>query len=161
MSNDFRYRVLMTSTGPRDALSRIQALPSWLAGQVAARGRGLVGDAIAAEGLRLPQHAVLAAVAAYGPVAQADLGRRTGIDGKDLVGLLNQLEVAGLVVRGLDPADRRKNAVTLTAAGVMTLDRCTRLAEDANARLLAPLTAAEARQFTSLLRKVHKASEVA
>jgi DNA-binding MarR family transcriptional regulator len=149
----------MTATARTDALARVQALPSWLAGRVATRGRSLVGAAIAAEGLRLPHHAVLATVAAYGPLAQADLARRTGIDGKDLVGLLNQLETMGLLVRLPDQADRRKNAIMLTRAGTGALDRCTRLAEDANARLLAPLTAAEARQLTTLLGKLCAAGE--
>jgi MarR family transcriptional regulator, lower aerobic nicotinate degradation pathway regulator len=158
-SNDLWYGAPMAVTTRTDALARTQALPSWLAGQVAARGRRLVGAAIAAEGLRLPHHAVLATVSAHGPLAQADLARQTGIDGKDLVGLLNQLETAGMLVRLPDQADRRKNAIMLTGAGTRALDRCSRLAEDANAELLAPLTAAEARQLTALLAKLCAAGE--
>ncbi|MCX5194174.1 MarR family transcriptional regulator [Streptomyces sp. NBC_00249] len=139
------------------ALAHIQSLPSWLVGRVAARGRGLVADAIAAEGLKLAHHAVLAATAEYGPLAQADLGRRLAIDPKDLVGLLNHLQAAGLVVRTPDPADRRKNAVTATEAGLATLTRCATLAETANAELLAPLTPAERGQLVTLLTRLHEA----
>ncbi|WP_030295014.1 MarR family winged helix-turn-helix transcriptional regulator [Streptomyces katrae] len=142
----------------KSALAHIQSLPSWLVGRVADRGRSLVAEALAAEGLRLGHQAVLAATAEYGPVAQADLGRRLGIDPKDLVGLLNHLEAAGLVLRAPNPADRRKNAVTLTPAGASTLTRCASLAETANADLLAPLTPAERTTLMALLTRVHEAS---
>ncbi|MEV6791604.1 MarR family transcriptional regulator [Streptomyces sp. NPDC051320] len=146
----------MTRTERLHALEHIQSLPSWLAGRVAARGRSLVAEAIAGEGLKLPQHAVLAAVAEYGPVAQADLVRRLAIDAKDVVLLLNHLEKSGLVVREPDPRDRRKNAVTVTPPGVRTLKRCAELAEQANAELLAPLSAAEREQLMALMVRVHQ-----
>ncbi|MFB7741175.1 MarR family winged helix-turn-helix transcriptional regulator [Streptomyces sp. NPDC056132] len=139
------------------ALQHIQSLPTWLIGRVASRGRSLVGDAIAAEGLKLMHHAVLAATAEYGPVAQADLGRRLAIDPKDMVGMLNHLQQAGLVLRTPDPADRRKNAVTVTPKGTAVLARCGRLAASANAELLAPLSPDEQHQLMALLTRVHEA----
>ncbi|RSS98556.1 MarR family transcriptional regulator [Streptomyces sp. WAC07149] len=139
------------------ALGHIQSLPIWLVGRVASRGRGLVADAIAAEGLKLMQHAVLAATAEYGPVAQADLGRRLAVDPKDMVGILNHLQEAGLVLRTPDPADRRKNAVTVTPEGEAVLARCATLAEAANEQLLAPLTPAERDTLMALLARVHEA----
>lgn len=143
------------------ALAHIQSLPSWLAGRVAARGRSMVADALAEEGLKLSQHAVLAAVAEHGPLAQAELVRRLGFDAKDVVLLLNHLQDAGLVLREPDPRDRRKNAVTATPAGLRTLERCARLAERANAAFLAPLGAAEARQLMDLLGRLHAAQDPA
>jgi DNA-binding MarR family transcriptional regulator len=125
---------------------------------VAAHGRRLVADALADLGLKLPHHAVLAAVSQHGPLAQADLGRRLEIDPKDLVLLLNHLEAAGLVVRAPDRQDRRKNAVTITATGARTLARCGRLAEQANAELLEPLDEDEQRQLRALLTRVHEAA---
>lgn len=139
------------------ALQRIQSLPSWLVGRVAARARGLVADALAAEGLKLMHHAVLAATAEYGPVAQAELGRRLAVDPKDMVGILNDLQQAGLVLRTPDPADRRKNAITVTAEGTAALTRCAALAEAANAELLASLTPDEQNQLMALLSRVHEA----
>ncbi len=138
-------------------LQHIQSLPSWLVGRVAARGRGLVADAVATEGLKLLQHAVLAAVAEYGPVAQAELGRRLAVDPKDMVGVLNHLQGAGHVLRSPDPADRRKNAVTVTPEGAAALARCAELAEAANAELLAPLDPDEQRQLMALLERLHAA----
>ena len=143
------------------ALQYIQSLPTWLVGRVAARGRGLVTDAIAGEGLKLAHHAVLAATAEYGPVAQADLGRRLAVDPKDMVGILNHLQGEGLVLRSPHPSDRRKNAVTVTPEGADVLSRCGALAEAANAELLAPLTPDERKQLMSLLARLHEAGESA
>ncbi|AYG79414.1 HTH-type transcriptional repressor NicR [Streptomyces hundungensis] len=139
------------------ALQRIQALPSWLVGRVAARGRSLVAEALAGQGVKMLHHAVLAAVSEFGPVAQADLGRKLAIDPKDLVGVLNDLQADGLTLREPDPRDRRKNAVTVTPAGRDLLERCATVAEAANAELLAPLTPAEARRLIALLTRLHEA----
>ncbi|MGW0750778.1 MarR family winged helix-turn-helix transcriptional regulator [Streptomyces sp. NPDC002587] len=141
------------------ALQRIQSLPTWLVGRVAARGRAMVADAIAAEGLKLMHHAVLAAAAEYGPITQADLGRRLAVDPKDMVGILNHLQEAGLVLRAPDPSDRRKNAVTVTPDGTAVLTRCAALAEAANAELLAPLTPDEQKQLMAALARLHEAAE--
>lgn len=104
-------------------------------------------------------HAVPAAIAEYGPVTQADLGRRLAVDPKDMVGILNHLQGEGLALRAPDPADRRKNAVTVTPEGAAALTRCAALAEAANAELLAPLTPEEQKQSTALLTRLHEAAD--
>lgn len=132
----------------------IADLPSWLLGRAAARGRGLVAAALADEGLRMWHHAVLAAVAERGPIAQAALGRSLAIDPKDMVGILNDLQADELVSRAPDPDDRRKNAITVTPDGLVLLERCRRLAARANEELLAPLAADERTHFLALLRRI-------
>ncbi len=135
-------------------LPAIRSLPSWLLGRAAARGRALVADALAAEGLKMWHHVVLSAVRDLAPVAQADLGRSVRLDPKDLVGILNDLQSSGLVVREPDPNDRRKNAVSLTTDGTRLLKRCEKAAREANEELLAPLSAAERDQFMGLLIRI-------
>ncbi|MGW3204436.1 MarR family winged helix-turn-helix transcriptional regulator [Streptomyces sp. NPDC001135] len=135
-------------------LPAIRSLPSWLLGRAAGRGRALVADALAAEGQKMWHHVVLSAVRDLQPVAQADLGRSVGLDPKDLVGVLNDLQSAGHVVRAPDPRDRRKNAVSLTDGGARLLARCEKAARAANDELLAPLSATEREQFTSLLIRI-------
>lgn len=135
-------------------LPAIRSLPSWLLGRAAARGRALVAEALAAEGMRMWHHVVLSAVRDLAPVAQADLGRSVGLDPKDLVGVLNDLQAASLVLREPDPRDRRKNAVRLTDEGERTLRRCEEAARRANAELLAPLSQQERERFTSLLIRI-------
>ncbi|MET9575004.1 MarR family transcriptional regulator [Streptomyces massasporeus] len=135
-------------------LLAIRSLPSWLLGRAAARGRALVAEALAAEDMRMWHHVVLSAVRDLAPVAQADLGRGVRLDPKDLVGVLNDLQSAGLVLREPDPKDRRKNAVSLTERGARLLKRCEKAARAANDELLAPLSAAEREQFTALLLRI-------
>ncbi|MFI1166172.1 MarR family winged helix-turn-helix transcriptional regulator [Streptomyces sp. NPDC020801] len=135
-------------------LAAIRSLPSWLLGRAAARGRALVAEALAVEGLRMWHHVVLSAVRDLAPVAQADLGRSVGLDPKDLVGVLNDLQSAGLVVREPDLRDRRKNAVSLTEEGGRLLTRCEKAAREANDTLLAPLSSAERKRFMDLLIRI-------
>ncbi|WP_328979145.1 MarR family winged helix-turn-helix transcriptional regulator [Streptomyces canus] len=135
-------------------LPAIRSLPSWLLGRAAARGRALVAEALAAEGMKMWHHVVLSAVRDLAPVAQADLGRGVRLDPKDLVGILNDLQSAGLVLRAPDPTDRRKNAVSLTDEGARLLKRCEKVAREANDELLAPLSVAERAQFMSLLIRI-------
>ncbi|MFJ8046850.1 MarR family winged helix-turn-helix transcriptional regulator [Streptomyces luteogriseus] len=135
-------------------LPAIRSLPSWLLGRAAARGRALVAEALAGEDMRMWHHVVLSAVRDLAPVAQADLGRGVRLDPKDLVGVLNDLQAAGLVVREPDPKDRRKNAVSLTERGARLLKRCEKAARAANDELLAPLSAAEREQFMAMLLRI-------
>ncbi|MGW5664731.1 MarR family winged helix-turn-helix transcriptional regulator [Streptomyces sp. NPDC003758] len=135
-------------------LPAIRSLPSWLLGRAAARGRALVADALAAEGMKMWHHVVLSAVRDLAPVAQADLGRGIALDPKDLVGILNDLQAAGLVLREPDPRDRRKNAVSLTEEGARLLKRCEKAAREANDTLLAPLSPAERDRFMDLLIRI-------
>ncbi|MGX5211471.1 MarR family winged helix-turn-helix transcriptional regulator [Streptomyces violaceus] len=135
-------------------LPAIRSLPSWLLGRAAARGRTLVAEALAEEDMRMWHHVVLSAVRDLGPVAQADLGRKIGLDPKDLVGILDDLQSADLVLREPDPKDRRKNAVSLTVRGGRLLKRCEKAARAANDELLAPLSAAERERFTDMLRRI-------
>ena len=135
-------------------LPAIRSLPSWLLGRGRRRGRALVAEALAGEDMRMWHHVVLSAVRDLAPVAQADLGRGVRLDPKDLVGVLNDLQSAGLVVREPDPKDRRKNAVSLTERGARLLKRCEKAARAANDELLAPLSAAEREQFMAMLLRI-------
>jgi DNA-binding MarR family transcriptional regulator len=95
-------------------LPAIRSLPSWLLGRAAARGRALVAEALAAEGMKMWHHVVLSAVRDLAPVAQADLGRSVRLDPKDLVGILNDLQTAGLVVREPEYANRTPGTAART-----------------------------------------------
>ncbi|MBB4711341.1 DNA-binding MarR family transcriptional regulator [Streptomyces luteogriseus] len=140
-------------------LPAIRSLPSWLLGRAAARGRALVAEALAGEDMRMWHHVVLSAVRDLAPVAQADLGRGIRLDPKDLVGVLNELQAAGLVVREPDSKDRRKNAVSLTEQGARLLKRCEKAARAANDELLAPLSAAEREQLMEMLLRISATAE--
>ena len=136
------------------APERLRALPSWLLNQAALAAQRVVGDGLSAVGAHRSHYAVLAALDEFGPASQAALGRRCGIDRSDMVALVDVLSREGLVGRRPDAADRRRNVVTITAAGrrrLRTLDTLVGRLQDA---LLTPLSAAERDQLVALLRRV-------
>ena len=65
-----------------------------------------------------------------------------------------RLEQGAGVDRQPDPADRRRNVVTLTAAGKRYLEEIQRHADTAQDELLAGLSGAERRQLNELLAKL-------
>jgi DNA-binding MarR family transcriptional regulator len=74
-------------------------------------------SALAPLGLR-PRHLVaLTVLRDHGEGTQQGLAAALQIDRTNLVGLLNDLETAGLIERRRDVDDRRRHIVELTAAG--------------------------------------------
>ena len=136
------------------ALRRVAGRPTWLLSRANARAQGLLADAFAAEGLRGYHFRLLAALDQYGPASQADLGRHTGIDRSDVVATLNDLVASGLAEREPDPADRRRNVVTITRRGAGTLERLDVVLDAVQDVMLAPLTPAERKTFVRLLAKL-------
>ena len=148
-TNDPGYRSAMES-----APTRLRALPSWLINQTAIPAQRLVAAGLAERGASRQQYALLAALDERGPASQAALGRSGGIDPSDMVALVNDLVARGLVARTPDPADRRRNVVTITAAGQRRLEQLDAAVAELQDDLLAPLTASERDQLTRLLTKL-------
>lgn len=137
-----------------DPPERMRRLPSWLASQLARRGAALVGESLAQEGVGRQHFAVLTSLAEQGPASQAALGRRLWIDRSDLHALITELDRDDLIARVRDPEDRRRNIVTLTAAGKSLLKRLDKRVDAAQTALLEPLSAAERRELVRLLDRV-------
>ncbi len=135
--------------------SRMASLPSWQITQAGGHAHRLVAEGLAAADARGYDFRLLAALADEGPDSQAGLGRRTGIHFSDLVAALNELERRALVRRAPDPADRRRNVVTITAAGRRVLATLDKRIDEVQDRLLAPLTAAERADLVRLLGKLN------
>ncbi|WP_327140867.1 MarR family winged helix-turn-helix transcriptional regulator [Nocardia sp. NBC_01327] len=133
---------------------RLRALPTRLVGQVAILANRATERALEATGSRRYHYALLATLDELGPGSQAEVGRRTGIDRSDVVAAVNELADRGFVHRTPDPADRRRNVLTLTAAGADHLaDLDTRL-EVAQSELLPGFTAAERANFVLTLTRI-------
>lgn len=133
---------------------RLTSLPSWLLTQLAVRARRLVFEGFAADGARGYHYRMLAALEEFGPTSQAELGRRCNVDRSDVVAAINELCEQGSVERRPDVADRRRNTVSITAAGSELLLRMDGTLQGVQDHLLAPLTAAERRELTSLLGRL-------
>ena len=116
--------------------ARLRTLPSWLINQVAIAANRLTDQALASAGARRYHFAMLAALDEFGPLSQADLGRCTSIDRKDVAGAVNTLAEEGYVDRSPDPDDGRRNVITLTRHGKAHLERLAALVAEAQDELL-------------------------
>ncbi len=128
--------------------------PSWLVSEVARVAHRLLTGELATAGSRGYHYRLLAALQEFGPASQARLGRRTGMDRSDIVAAVNELVGRGLADRSPDPADGRRNIITITPAGTAHLRRLEELLGDVQNELLAPLSPAERQQLICLLTRV-------
>jgi DNA-binding MarR family transcriptional regulator len=121
----------------------------------AAQARRVAGEALAAVGARKDHFVVLAALAEFGPASQATLSGRTRIYKSDLVSVLNDLGDGGLICRTPDPADKRRNVITITDHGERRLAELDRVLEGVNDYVMAPLGRDERAQLFDLLGRVN------
>jgi DNA-binding MarR family transcriptional regulator len=141
---------------PARAPSRVRDRASWLVGRAYARSSALLNEAFETHGggLRGYHYRLLAALDEWGPVSQIELGRATGIDRSDVTQALDDLGAQGLVERAVDPADRRRNVVSITRSGRRRLAALDGVVDGVQEQLLAPLSAAQRKQFATLLHRV-------
>ncbi|MEV0798103.1 MarR family winged helix-turn-helix transcriptional regulator [Kribbella sp. NPDC050281] len=128
--------------------------PSWLLTQSAAHAQRIVTESFAAAGARQYHFRLLATLVEFGPASQATLGRHTGIDRSDVVAALNELVDEGYVERTPDPADGRRNIITITASGRRRHKRLTTLVAKAQDEIFAALSPTDRKRLTTLLTRV-------
>ncbi|MFJ9030511.1 MarR family winged helix-turn-helix transcriptional regulator [Streptomyces sp. NPDC102274] len=134
--------------------ARWESLPSWLLTQTATHAHRLVADGFSAVHARGYHYRLLATLEDFGPASQAGLSRRSGIHVSDIVGAINELADRELVERAPDPSDRRRNIISLTAAGKQRLRRLEKPLAECQDELLAPLSPEERQRLTELLSKL-------
>ena len=132
--------------------ARLQSLPSRLLSLAAGYAQRQAGERLATLDARRWHYAILAALDEFGPASQSGLSDRTGIYRSDVVATINELTARGFVVRAPDPADRRRNAITLTDAGRRHLRQLDVLLADAGAEFLAPLPEADQAELIRILK---------
>jgi DNA-binding MarR family transcriptional regulator len=102
-----------------------------------------------------PRHfGMLSHLAASEGQSQQALSIALGIHRSAVVALVDDLEQRGLAERRRDPADRRAYTLYLTPSGRDRLADLKRIAEKAEAELLAALDTSERSQLISLLQRV-------
>jgi MarR family transcriptional regulator, lower aerobic nicotinate degradation pathway regulator len=134
--------------------ARLVQKPSWLISEVSLLAHRLLTGKLATAGSRGYHYRLLAALQEFGPASQATLGRRTAMDRSDVVAAVNELASRGLADRSPDPADGRRNVITITPAGTAHLRRLEELLAEVQDELLAPLSPADRRQLTRLLTRI-------
>ncbi|OXM58539.1 MarR family transcriptional regulator [Amycolatopsis thailandensis] len=136
------------------APDRLRTKASWLVNQAATVAHRLALNEFARSGARRYHYGILAAIDENGPSSQATLSRCTGIDRSDVVAVINELSDADYVERAPDPADGRRNLITLTDTGARRLEHLEEQVSDTQDVFLAPLEPAERAQLTRLLARV-------
>jgi DNA-binding MarR family transcriptional regulator len=136
--------------------ARLEGRATWLVSRAYKRSSGLLSAGFEAygSGLRGYHYRLLAALEEWGPASQAELGRKTGIDRSDVTAALTELESRNLVERSVDPEHKRRNIVTITAEGVGQLLKLDKVIDGIQDEFLAPLTAAQRRQFITLVSRL-------
>src|SRR6478736_3319235 len=97
------------------------------------------------EQLTQTQFAALAKLYEVGPCSQNHLGRLIYLDASTIKGVVDRLQLRGLVATCDDPNDRRRRAVTLTDKGRRTTEAAIDIASKITRKTLAPLTNEEQR----------------
>lgn len=150
------YSIRMRATEPPDEASppeKLWSLTTWLLGHAAVDSRRLVAQSFGNSTGRTDL-AVLAGLAQYGPLSQARLGRRLGINLGDLVAILKRLEADEMVERTLDRKDRRRYVIEITEDGRGMLSELEAAAAAAQDELLEPLSQSERQQLVTLLQRL-------
>jgi DNA-binding MarR family transcriptional regulator len=89
-----------------------------------------------------------------GPTTQADLARRIRVPASKVVGLVDELEAAGLAERRAELGDRRVRVIHMTDRGTQTLAALAKASAAHEQELMASLSADERRQLVGLLEGV-------
>jgi DNA-binding MarR family transcriptional regulator len=111
-------------------------------------------EAFEPTGLQPQHHAVLSILDEGTCTAQWMIADRLDYDRSQIVGLLDDLEERGLVLRKRDPADRRRHLVTLTPEGRETLEKFRAISKSVETEFFAPLDAEERRTLHALLLRL-------
>ncbi len=147
-------------TGSIAAMATKKKLPleTWISyrfGLVASRiGAVMATRYVAQHELTMPAWRSLAVIARYGPLSAGELGTKTSSDPYRVVRSIDLLVKKGLITRELDPADRRRASLQLTARGRVIYEDI-EAGAIANERFLrAGLTSQEVRSLESILARI-------
>ncbi|WP_373305115.1 MarR family winged helix-turn-helix transcriptional regulator [Streptomyces lucensis] len=123
-------------------------------GVLGAMASDLFAARVEAHGLK-PKHVGLMVVLETGRASsQLEIARVMGVAPSLVVALADHLEKLGAIQRVRDPADRRRQVLTLTERGRELLATCAELAESADAEFAADLTVTESVVLTRLLDRL-------
>lgn len=93
----------------------------------------------------------------HGASTQQALAATLQIDRTNLVGLLNELERAGLIARRRSEEDRRRHVVEVTPLGTQRLDEAECALAGTEDEILGALDAAQREQLYQLLQQATRA----
>ena len=100
------------------------------------------------------QYAALQTVGNHPGIDQRTLARTIGLDTSTIAGVIDRLELRGLLVRNASLEDRRVRQLTLTDAARQLLTEVAPSMLKAQQLILAPLSSEDQAEFTRMLRQL-------
>jgi DNA-binding MarR family transcriptional regulator len=104
--------------------------------------------------LSVPEWRVMAVLGRFGPLSAIGVGEKTQMDKVRVSRAVARLVSAGRVSRRVDPADRRRSVLALTASGRAIHREIVPHAQGVEATLLAGLSASERAALDNLLGRL-------
>jgi MarR family transcriptional regulator, lower aerobic nicotinate degradation pathway regulator len=155
--------VIETKTSPKPAVARppreLVASASHLLKRLGWSIKERSLEAFEGSGVSPMHYGVLVLLEEDPRETQATIADALGYDRSHLVGLLDELEQAGLIERRRDAEDRRRHLVSLTPAGKKALTKLRQIAKGVEDEFFAALDAEERRVLHALLLKLAAAHD--
>lgn len=142
-----RSRATKASPGSSDEVA-------FLLSQVGSHASARFAERLEPMGLKPPHAGILRVIEQADGLSQQALGERLGLFPSRLVGMLDELEVRGVLERRDRPTDRRSYALYLTEAGRKALEEIRRVGHEHQDALCAALDNQERAQLAGLLARI-------
>ncbi|WP_424135517.1 MarR family winged helix-turn-helix transcriptional regulator [Roseomonas chloroacetimidivorans] len=133
--------------------------PGHLMRRVQQRSTSIFAEESREFGVTGPQHVIMVALAHHPGVDQNTVAELVDLDRSTTGDVLARLERRGLILRKVNEEDRRGRVLFLSASGQKMLQDMGPAVARTQERFLAPLSAAERKQFLNLLRKLAQFDE--
>jgi DNA-binding MarR family transcriptional regulator len=114
----------------------------------------MFAEGLAGQGITAPQWAAIRALRESPGIEQAKLAELIDYDRSTIGGMIDRLEMKGLVERSFDASDRRLKRLNLTPAGIALFESLRRRVRAVTNRFVSPLSPDEVAQLQSLLERL-------
>ena len=122
--------------------------------RLASQRHATIFQSLSVEALTPTQFSTLIRLSEQGKCSQNRLGRLAAMDVATIKGVADRLRQKGLIEAEPDPNDKRRTMIHLSQSGTALLERMRTVGHAITAETLNPLSAAEQRTLTRLLRKL-------
>jgi DNA-binding MarR family transcriptional regulator len=122
--------------------------------RLASQRHATIFQARSIAGLTPTQFSALIRISEQGNCSQNRLGRLAAMDVATIKGVVDRLRQKGLIVAEPDPDDKRRTLISLSPEGVALVERMQSVGHSITSETLKPLSAAEQRALSKILRKL-------